>query len=208
MNTRASRIFWDVDTQIDFLVSDGRLYVPGAESIVPNLARLTALAREHDIPLISSACAHRPGDPEFEIYGPHCLIGTRGQQKTSETLLPHRVTVPYHEVTLPDLSPHQQLIIEKEQLDVFTNPNTDEVLRQFQPALEVVLYGVVTEICVANAASGLLDRGHRIVLVEDAVRALDTEKSRQFIERAQRRGARLARTDDIVQSMTAKKIGP
>jgi hypothetical protein len=68
--TRAVMLLWDVDTQVDFLFPGGRLYVPGAESILPSLARLTAYARERHCPLISSVCAHRPGDPELNIYGP------------------------------------------------------------------------------------------------------------------------------------------
>ena len=31
----AGTIFWDVDTQVDFMLPTGKLYVPGAEQIVP-----------------------------------------------------------------------------------------------------------------------------------------------------------------------------
>ena len=33
----AGPIFWDVDTQYDFMRADGKPYVPESESIVPNL---------------------------------------------------------------------------------------------------------------------------------------------------------------------------
>ena len=42
--------FFDIDTQIDFMLPQGKLYVPGAEAIIPNLSRLMACAREHAIP--------------------------------------------------------------------------------------------------------------------------------------------------------------
>ncbi len=88
--------FFDVDTQIDFMLPHGNLYVPGAEKIIPNLVRLMAFAREHDIPVISSADAHTPDDPEFKIWPPHCVIGTPGQKRIPETQLPGAVVVPSH----------------------------------------------------------------------------------------------------------------
>ena len=144
-------LLWDVDTQVDFITPGGRLYVPGAERIVPNLRRLTQWAGEHGIPVISSADAHQPGDPELRQYGPHCMAGTPGQQKIPETLLPNRLVVPNRPIELPELHAFQQIILEKQAFDVFTNPNADRVLRRFGENLSIVLYGVVTEICVACA---------------------------------------------------------
>ena len=66
-------LFWDVDTQIDFLSPQGKLYVPGAEKIIPNLRRLTKYAADHKIPIVSSTDAHVQNDPEFSQYPPHCL---------------------------------------------------------------------------------------------------------------------------------------
>ena len=34
-------IFWDVDTQYDFMKADGKLFVPDADHIIGNLKRLT-----------------------------------------------------------------------------------------------------------------------------------------------------------------------
>jgi nicotinamidase/pyrazinamidase len=191
-------LLWDVDTQVDFLVPGGRLYVPGAETIIPNLARLTALARDKHLPLISSACAHLPGDPELRIYGPHCMAGTPGQQKVPETLLPNRYVVPNRPVSLPDTRAYEQIIIEKQAFDVFTNPNTDEVLQQFGSVPQILLYGVVTEICVAAAARQLIERGHKVTLVSDAVRALDRTKADAFTDEFRRAGGQLLTTDATI----------
>ena len=43
-----------------------------------------------------------------------------------------------------------------------------------------MVYGVVTEICVKNAALGLLKTGRKVALVTDAVRSLDDAKCAQF----------------------------
>src|SRR6266568_5816790 len=110
-------LLWDVDTQVDFLSPTGRFYVPGSERIIPNLRLLTAWAAMRDYPIVSSACAHQPGDPELEIYGQHCMVGSPGQQKIPETLLTSRFVVPNHSIALPDLKQFQQIIIEKQAYD-------------------------------------------------------------------------------------------
>ena len=190
-------VLWDVDTQLDFLLPGGRLYVPGAERILPNLRFLASLAAEQAVPVISSTCAHLPGDPELKIYGEHCMLGTPGQQKVPETLLPHRFTVPNRPILLPRLDLFQQIILEKQAFDVFTNPNTEEVVHRLGEGLRVVLYGVTTEICVARAANSLLERGHQVQLVKEATAALDLRRARAVLRSFVDRGGRLVSVNDI-----------
>lgn len=192
-------LFWDVDTQKDFLVPAGRLYVSGAEKIIPNLRELTLWAGAHQVPLISSACAHRPGDPELQTYGEHCMAGTPGQQKVPETLLSSGFTVPNRPIELPHVKSFQQIIIEKRHFDVFTNPNTDEVVQQFGSRLLILLYGVTTDICVAHAANALLERGHRVELVADAIAALDEKAGAAFLESFLNRGGIVVNTRDVLR---------
>jgi nicotinamidase/pyrazinamidase len=196
-------LFWDVDNQKDFLVPGGRLYVPGAEKIIPKLYDLTVWAAAHQVPIISSACAHRRGDPELKFYGEHCMVGTPGQQKVPETLLPRRFTVPNRPLELPHVKSFQQIIIEKQHFDVFTNPNTDSLLQQFGSRLLILLYGVTTDICVAHAANALLERGHRVQLAADAVAALDEKKAAVFLESFRRRGGIMVQTWDALREAWA-----
>lgn len=195
-------LLWDVDTQVDFLLPGGRLYVPGAEAIIPNLARLTLLARDQRLPLISSTDAHHPDDPELQTYPPHCIAGTPGQQKVPETLLANRYVISNLEAELPPLKDFQQIVIEKRQFDVFTNSSTDKLLQQFGPALEILMYGVVTEICVAAAARGLLQRGHKVTLVSDAIRELDQTKAFQLVDEVLSAGGQLIATDEAIHAFT------
>src|SRR5216117_908693 len=58
-------IFWDVDTQYDFMHADGKLYVPEAERIITNLQRLTNYAHGHGIRIVASADDHVMGHPEI-----------------------------------------------------------------------------------------------------------------------------------------------
>src|SRR5260370_39940683 len=95
-------IFWDVDTQYDFMKADGKLYVPDAEQGIPNLKRLTDFAHGHGIPIVASADHHLPTDPEIPAtpdwtttFPPHCLRGTTGQRTIGEpTLLGRLVSAP------------------------------------------------------------------------------------------------------------------
>lgn len=195
--THRSPIFWDVDTQVDFLSPDGKLYVPGSEAIVPALRRLTEWAAENRVLVVASVDAHQPEDAEFEQWPPHCLVGTAGQEKIPETTLARQLILPNRRVGIPgDLSGWQQVILEKQQLDVFTNPNTGPLVEQLERP-DVVLYGVVTEICVVRAARNLVERGCRVTLVEDAMAALDPVEARKCLDALLSQGARLASAGDI-----------
>jgi nicotinamidase/pyrazinamidase len=164
-------VFFDVDTQIDFLYPAGALYVPGAEHIVPNVAALNRYAAEHEILVVSDMDAHAEDDPEFQDWPAHCVVQTVGQQKPQATLLDRRIVIPSSPADVR-LNGAQQVLLEKQTLDCFTNPNLSALLEQLQ-AGRFVVYGVVTEICVKCAAFGLLRSGKRVELVTDAVRHLD-----------------------------------
>jgi len=196
----ARSIFWDVDTQADFIHPGGQLYVPGAEKILPNLARLPRWAQEHKVLIVASADAHREGDEEFQLYPPHCLAGTPGQKKVPETLLEKPTVIPNRPASLPANLAAGQVILEKQKFDVFTNPNTEALLAQLGLDIEITLYGVVTEICVAAVARGLLERGYRLRLVRDAVQHLDETRARALFEEVERGGGRLVTTDEVVGS--------
>ena len=173
-------VFFDIDSQIDFVYPAGALYVPGAERIVPVIAELNRQA-----PLvISTMDAHSEDDPEFEIYPHHCVAGTIGQQKPSVTLREKRAVIPARPEGL------QQLILEKQKLDCFTNPNLMPLLAELN-ADRYVVYGVVTEICVRLAAFGLLKTGKRVELVTDAVKALDESAAKNMFSEFKAAGGRL-----------------
>lgn len=179
-------LFFDVDTQADFMYPAGALYVPGAERIVAHVARLNRWAEAQGIPLISTADAHAELDPEFQTWPAHCVSGTLGQLKPDSTLLARRVVVP-SSGKMPDLAGARQVIIEKQALDCFTNVNLPGVLNNF-PAARYVVYGVVTEYCVRCAALGLLKTGARVELVTDAIETLRQEESEKTLNEFTSRG--------------------
>lgn len=190
-----STVFFDVDTQIDFLYPAGALYVPGAEGLIPNLGRLSQCAAAKGIPVISTMDAHAENDPEFRQWPPHCVAGTFGQQKAQATLLDGRAAVPSHRVDF-DLAGARQVILEKQATDCFTNANIHDVLARLD-ATHCVLYGVVTEVCVRQAALGLLATGSRVELVTDAVQHLDAGAAGRFLDEFQAGGGVLTTTAQV-----------
>jgi len=190
-----SLIFWDVDTQVDFMAPGGKLYIPGAETIIPTLAKLTSWAASHQVLVVADVDAHQPDEEEFSLYPPHCLAGTPGQKKIPETTLsPQFFITNRPKAELPEVERYRQIVIEKQTIDVFTNPNIEAFLAQMGKP-EIVLYGVVTEICVAAATRGLLDRGYGVTVIEDAIQYLDREKAGAFLEEVRRRGGRIVTAD-------------
>ncbi len=189
-------VFFDVDTQIDFLYPAGALYVPGAEAIVPQIAALNHYAADNGVPVISSMDAHVEDDPEFRDWPPHCVAGTAGQQKPAATLLEKRVVVPWKSAQV-DLAGAQQILLEKQVFNAFENPNLAALLHQLA-ADRYVVYGVVTEICVKFAATGLLRTGRPVTLVSDAVHGLSTAACEAFLAEFRAAGGALATTSTLL----------
>ena len=195
-------VFFDVDTQLDFISPAGALYVPGAEEIAGSLEALTRFAAKNGSQIISTADAHSENDPEFQIWKPHCVAGTQGQQKLSQTVLGTPLVVSSRPGSLEgveaQLAPARQIIVEKQQLDVFSNANLHSLLEKIG-AERYVVYGLVTEYCVGSAAFGLLERKARVELVVDAVKSLSAEDERVTLERFQAQGGLLITLKEALQ---------
>ncbi len=183
-------VFFDIDTQIDFVYPAGALYVPGAERILPVVAELNRRA-----PLvISTMDAHSEDDPEFKLYPPHCVAGTTGQHKPAITLLPERASLPNAPAGA------RQILLEKQTFDCFSNPHLEPLLARLN-ADGYVIYGVVTEICVRCAAFGLLRSGKRVEIVTDAIRELDRSKAEQMFDEFAKAGGRLTTSSAVFDSL-------
>jgi nicotinamidase/pyrazinamidase len=184
-------VFFDVDTQVDFLFPAGALYVPGAAKIVKNLSALTRFAAANRFQIISDTDAHSENDPEFKIWRPHCVIGTTGQQKIANTLLNQPLVLSTATDALDAIRSRvadaAQIIVEKQMLDCFTNPNLRPLL-DLLAADRFVVYGVATEHCVRCAAFGLLETGARVEVVRDAISGISASDEREVLQRFQAQG--------------------
>ena len=189
-------VFVDIDTQLDFLYPTGALYVPGAESIVDNLARLNQHAGAQGIPLISTMDAHRENDAEFVNWPPHCILGCLGQRKPSSTVLSEQAIIPY-DVEAAVLPMAKQIVVQKRVLDAFRNPNLPRLLEHLG-ADRFVVYGVVTEICVHYAAAGLLKTGAKVAIVQDAVKSIDNAAAKAMFAEVRQQGATLTSVAEVL----------
>jgi nicotinamidase/pyrazinamidase len=204
----AKTIFWEVDVQADFMLPGGKLYVPGAEKIITNINRLVEEVRQDRVFLISSADAHNANDIELQEWPPHCMKGGPGAELLPEASAPRHLVIPNEpRFAVPgDLTAFQQVILQKNQLDVFTNPHADPLLerlkkpgsRKFAADLEFVVFGVATEYCVRCAADGLLRKGCRVAIVTDAIKAIDEGKGQEVLNELELRGARLISTEEAL----------
>jgi nicotinamidase/pyrazinamidase len=207
----AGTVLWDVDTQVDFMLPEGKLYVPGAEETAPAMARLVAAARESGVVHVASADDHELTDPEISdepdfrnTYPPHCLRGTPGAEKIPETKqsdpLPLSL-VPFPPGLVPGLvEGHREILLLKKNFDVFTNPNTEALLAALDPE-EVVLFGVATDVCNDAAIRGLLRRGRRVRFVEDAARGLDDERVAACLAAWREGGAEFTTADEAIAAL-------
>ncbi len=166
-------VFWEVDTQADFMLPGGKLYVPGAEKLLPNIRKLTDAARDGRVFLVSHGCYHSQDDPEFSTFPPHCVKGTPGADFVPEAITDKVLRVPNEPMTArPNITGYKQVLMEKQTLDIFQSRHVEEVLQQLDRNAQFVVFGVVTEYCVRLAAKGLLERGRKVSVIEDAIETL------------------------------------
>jgi len=217
METHPEILFWDVDTQVDFMQPDGALYVPGAEEIVPALERLSEAARRLGLPVVMSADDHQAtdaeisDDPDFATtYPPHCMRGTPGQQRIAATRRPDALVLGHQELPVKELrrrlaAAGDAVLLLKKSVEVFSNPNTENLVRALSPR-RIVIYGVALDVCNERAVEGLWRRGyHRLSVVTDATRALDPEKGRALLADWEARGIELVTTDEVLAQLEARE---
>lgn len=199
-------IFFDIDTQHDFMNADGALAVPDAEAIKLQIERLLLAASRHRLATISSRCAHEPGDAEFEIFPPHCLEGTLGAERIFATL----PALPRIEIAVdaaPDAAATVEVghhyVVKKKVYDLFSNAWLNGLrLRGVFAAQECVVFGVATDYCVRAAALGLAQSGARVLLVEDAICGVAATTTAQAIAEMRAAGGVFTRTDKVLRLLS------
>ncbi len=174
-------IFWNVDTQFDFMRKEGKLYVQDAELIEPNLKLLTDSAKQYNIQVINSADSHTKyskelsDTPDFQNTFPrHCIIDTPGFEYIEATKPEKPYIVHYKDEILNSKKTinTRNIVIYKDVFDVFAgNKHTKEIVKLINPEV-IICFGVAGNVCVDQAVSGLLKMKKQIIVVEDAIKEL------------------------------------
>jgi nicotinamidase/pyrazinamidase len=211
-DSRRTTICWDVDTQVDFMMASGRLAVPGAEAIIPNLQALTNWAHGSRIRIVATADDHDVGHAEITdhpdwltTFPPHCMRGTAGQRKIAATtlrapLLLQPVPLDAGEVVSAIHLHDGDILLNKPGTDVFRwNPNAATVLETLAPD-RIVVYGVATDFCTRAAVNGLarLRPQAKLVIVANAIRGIDAAVSRALVTEWRDAGHTVTTTSDVV----------
>ena len=177
-------IFWNVDTQEDFIDEAGKLYVKGAETIRPTLKRITDFAKKEGIRVVNTCDYHHiysteiSSNPDFKTSFPqHCLAGTSGADFISETWPESPLLIDWdREMAIfsefDDTIRFRNIVIRKDAFDVFSgNPHAEKIVEILHPD-QVFVYGVSTNVCVDKAVTGLAERGIKVYVFEDAIKEL------------------------------------
>lgn len=206
-------IFWNVDTQYDFMRNDdsfqGLLAIPGAREIEGNLELLTNIAREKRIQVVNTADWHNEyskelsATPDFKTTFPkHCMQWTKGAGWIPATM-PLRPFAVYWKTENFDekrLAGHEgDIVIYKDEFDVFTGSrHTEKILEIIKPEIAIV-YGVATNVCVDYAVRGLLERNVRVYVPTDAIKELPNLPLQETLDDWVQKNAILTTTDAIAQ---------
>ena len=202
-------LFWDVDTQYDFMRPEGRLYVPGAEGIIDNVNKIRRFALDNGYSMLASTDWHKDGNeeisnaPDFKTtFPPHCLAGKPGSERVGYLgNLPIGVVPnePMSDTDLRKLLDKEQfhITIIKENLDVFTNPNTTTLLEILKPR-SFVVFGVALDLCVRMTVEGLIKMGGmKLYLLRDTVKTLGLKSDSDVIGELKATGVEIISVSDL-----------
>jgi nicotinamidase/pyrazinamidase len=155
-----------VDVQNDFL-PDGRLAVPEGDAVIAPLNRCIAAARRKGLPIIASRDWHPRDHCSFRAQGgpwpEHCVAGSPGAEFAAALELPPEAIV-VSKATRPDADAYS----------AFEGTGLAERLRGLGVE-RLLVGGLATDYCVLNTVRDALRAGFRVLLVTDAIRAVNVE---------------------------------
>jgi nicotinamidase/pyrazinamidase len=179
-----------VDVQNDFLPG-GSLPVPQGDAVVPAMNRYLAAFDARALPVFATRDWHPSNHCSFKAQGgiwpAHCVAATRGAEFASGLALPATAVI-ISKATMP----------EGDSYSGFGNTELAARLRACR-VTRLFIGGLATDYCVLNTARDALAEGFEVLLLADAIRAVDVKPGDGA--RAQREmqqlGARSIRCEDI-----------
>lgn len=206
-------LFWNVDTQHDFMDKDGKLYVEGAEDIKPNLKEISHLAKDNNISIIHTSDWHNwdsdelSETPDFvNTFPNHCMAGTKGAYLIPETkprkfdlILNWDQTLSGHTIDILDRP--FDIMLRKDKFDFIEgNKNSNRLLKILRDEFNVVyIFGVAGNVCVNQAVLGLLKSEFKVIVVKDCIANLPNIPS--CISDWEKMGVELINLNDLENGM-------
>lgn len=206
-------IFFDVDTQFDFLSPRGKLYIPDADKIIDNISSTRRFALENGYSIVASMDWHSFDNEEISLepdykttFPSHCMASDPGAERTG-----YLGEIPLEYVETEQMQPAElQKLVEKEQfhlvirthsVNVFENPGMVKLLGLIEPQT-VVVFGVALDVCVRHVVSGLLNWGRAdIILLEDVVKGLGIKKDEDVLREFVQSGVRIKQLSELKEEL-------
>ena len=135
----------------------GNLASPECTAAIPRIRRIIDERRSRDVPVIFTKDSHRPDDPEFEVFPPHCVVGTPEHDLVDE---------------VRDLEDEAAAVIQKTRYSAFFRTELENVLVRLG-ANEAHIVGFCTDICVLHTTADLRNRDFGVVVHRDGVETFD-----------------------------------
>jgi len=196
------KVFFDMDTQVDFMKRGGLLYVPEAEDIVQRITDLIDFAKDTGIMVISTKDTHAPNDPEFSTFPfqPHCIPGTPGWEKIDGTLIPDHIELPvdWSQPLPDDILEHPQIVVQTNTHDPFASFVLHEIVEKLDKP-RCIVFGVAMDYAVKYVSLGLLQRKCRVAVILNATRPLREADGRDAIEELKAKGAEFITTAEVIR---------
>lgn len=204
------RLILDVETQKDFFDPDGAAYTSEANLVANNIYRLFAWARNNQVPVISTVLRVRRDRIGPLARVPHCVEGSRGEQKLERTILPNCINLGLRNVTdLPEdlFDRHPQVVFEKRSTDIFAHSRAERLITELEGGT-FILCGAGLARGIVEAAVGLRTRGFSVVLASDAVLGLNDPLAQMACLRMEAKGVVFAPTEKIIVPVPRRRGAP
>lgn len=154
------------DVQNDFLPG-GALGVAQADAILPVMNRYIELFAQRQLPIIATRDWHPPNHSSFAVNGGiwpvHCVQNTQGAQLSAQLVLPANLIVI-----------DKGALVDRPGYSGFEQPQLQQTLQRVQ-CRRLFIGGLTTDYCVLQTATAACELGYRVVLLIDAMRAVDVQ---------------------------------
>ncbi|TFG99769.1 MAG: isochorismatase family protein [Calditrichales bacterium] len=153
-----------IDVQNDFLPG-GNLAVPNGDQVIPVLNRYIQIFVRQKIPVIATRDWHPLNHCSFKdeggIWPAHCIAETKGAAYADALMLPDNARI-ISKATRAD----------KESYSGMDGTDLSQYLIN-SGITRVWLGGLATDYCVLHTVTDLLDAGFNVLLLQDAIRAVN-----------------------------------
>ncbi len=173
--TKGKKALFVIDMLRDFLEKDGALFCgQKARKIIPFVISQVENFRQREEPIIFICDSHAADDPEFSLFPPHCIQGTKGAE------------------IIPELPVRKgDIIVRKKRYSAFFGTRLEAIIRKKQVE-EVYVTGVCTSICVMDTVGDLRNRDYPVYVFAQGVADFDPQAHRFALKRMEKiYGARI-----------------